>query len=159
MTDSQVQVQRTDAISLLKNDHRKVEKAFAQYEELGPYAYIGKKNLADEICAELILHTQLEEEIIYPAFRKKLVDSTDLVDEALVEHDSAKLLIREIQQMQADEELFDAKIKVLSEYIEHHVREEEKEIFPLMKKSDVDLLSLGEKLAQRKQQLSSEHKV
>jgi len=96
----------------------------------------------------------LEEEIIYPAFREKLSDEKDLLNEAKVEHDSAKVLIKEIQQMQADEELFDAKVKVLSEYIEHHVKEEEDEMFPLLQKSDVDLALLGEKLFQRKQQLN-----
>ena len=143
-----------NAITLLKNDHQKVKQAFAQYEELGPYAFVHKKKLADQICAELTLHTQLEEEIISPAFREKLSDEKDLLNEAKVEHDSAKVLIKEIQQMQADEELFDAKVKVLSEYIEHHVKEEEDEMFPLLQKSDVDLALLGEKLFQRKQQLN-----
>lgn len=147
-------LKHSDAITLLKKDHREVEAAFSQYEKLGPYAYVGKKKLADKICAELILHTQLEEEIIYPAFLEKISDEKALVDEAQVEHDSAKMLIEEIQQMQADEELFDAKVKVLSEYIEHHVKEEEKDMFPLMKKSKLDLLLLGEKLVKRKQQLS-----
>ena len=143
-----------NAINLLKKDHQKVKQAFAQYQELGPYAFVHKKKLADQICAELTLHTQLEEEIIYPAFREKLSDEKDLLNEAKVEHDSAKVLIKEIQQMQADEELFDAKVKVLSEYIEHHVKEEEDEMFPLLQKSDVDLALLGEKLFQRKQQLN-----
>ena len=143
-----------NAITLLKKDHQKVKQAFTQYEELGPYAFVHKKKLADQICAELTLHTQLEEEIIYPAFREKLSDEKDLLNEAKVEHDSAKVLIKEIQQMQADEELFDAKVKVLSEYIEHHVKEEEDEMFPLLQKSDVDLALLGEKLFQRKQQLN-----
>lgn len=143
-----------NAITLLKKDHQRVKQAFAQYEELGPYAFVHKKKLADQICAELTLHTQLEEEIIYPAFREKLSDEKDLLNEAKVEHDSAKVLIKEIQQMQADEELFDAKVKVLSEYIEHHVKEEEDEMFPLLQKSDVDLALLGEKLFQRKQQLN-----
>lgn len=147
-------VKHSDAITLLKNDHKKVKQAFAQYEELGPYAFVGKKKLADEICDELTLHARLEEEIIYPAFREKLTDSKDLVDEAKVEHDSAKILIKEIKQMQADEDLFDAKVKVLAEYIEHHVKEEENEMFPLMQKSDVDLASLGKKITELKQQLS-----
>ncbi len=112
-----------------------------------------RKKLADKICAELTLHTQLEEEIIYPAFREKLTDAKDLVDEAQVEHDSAKMLIKQIQQMQADEELFDAKVKVLSEYIEHHVKEED-EMFPLMQDNSVDLALLGERITERKQQLS-----
>tara|TARA_R110000787_G_scaffold277923_1_gene387471 strand:- start:482 stop:943 length:462 start_codon:yes stop_codon:yes gene_type:complete len=143
-----------NAINFLKNDHQKVKQAFDQYEELGPYAFVHKKKLADQICAELTLHTQLEEEIIYPAFRENLTDEKDLLNEAKVEHDSAKVLIKEIQQMQADEELFDAKVKVLSEYIEHHVKEEEGEMFPLFQKSNVDLVLLGEKLTQRKQQLT-----
>ncbi|THK42146.1 hemerythrin domain-containing protein [Methylophaga sp. SB9B] len=152
MTDSKIK--HSDAITFLKKEHREVEEAFAQYEELGPKAYVGKKKLADKICAELIVHTQLEEEIIYPAFLEKISGQKDLIDEAQVEHDGAKTLIEEIQQMQADEELFDAKVKVLSEYIEHHVEEEEKEMFPLMEKSSLDLLLLGEKLTERKQQLS-----
>jgi len=142
-----------NAINLLKKDHQKVKQAFAQYQELGPYAFVHKKKLADQICAELTLHTQLEEEIIYPAFREKLSEEKDLLNEAKVEHDSAKVLIKEIQQMQADEELFDAKVTVLSEYIQHHVKEED-EMFPLLQKSNVDLALLGEKLSQRKQQLN-----
>jgi len=151
MTDIE---KNANAITLLKKDHQKVKQAFAKYEDLGPHAYVGKKKLADEICAELTLHTQLEEEILYPAFRENLSDEKALVNEAKVEHDSAKVLIKEIQQMEADEELFDAKVKVLSEYIDHHVKEEENEMFPLMQKSDVDLVLLGEKLTQRKQQLN-----
>ncbi len=142
-----------NAITLLKDDHKKVKQAFAQFEELGPQAYVGKKALADEICSELRIHTQLEEEVIYPAFRKQLRDCKSLVNEAQVEHDSAKVLIEEIQNMDSEEELFDAKVKVLSEHIDHHVKEEEKEMFPLMQKSDIDLFSLGKKLVERKMQL------
>jgi len=105
---------------------KKSNRTFAKYEDLGPHAYVGKKKLANEICAELTLHTQLEEEILYPAFRENLSDEKALVNEAKVEHDSAKVLIKEIQQMEADEELFDAKVKVLSEYIDHHVKERRK---------------------------------
>lgn len=144
---------QNNVIALLKQDHDKVKQAFAEYEKLGPYAYVGKKKLADEICAELELHTRLEEEIIYPAFRDCFMDEKALANEAKVEHDSAKALIAEIKQMDADEELFDAKVKVLSEYIDHHVKEEENEMFPLMQKSKLDLVMIGEKLAQRKQQL------
>lgn len=151
MTD--IERKQNNVITLLKQDHDKVKQAFADYEELGPYAYVGKKKLADEICAELELHTRLEEEIIYPAFRDCFMDEKSLVNEAKVEHDSAKSLIAEIKQMDADEELFDAKVKVLSEYIDHHVKEEENEMFPLMQKSKLDLVMIGEKVAQRKQQL------
>lgn len=141
------------AITLLKDDHQKVKQAFADFEELGPQAYVGKRELADEICSELTLHTQLEEEVIYPVFRKKLRDCKSLANEAKVEHDSARVLIEEIQNMDSEEELFDAKVKVLSEYVDHHVQEEEKEMFPLMQKSDIDLHELGKQLVERKMQL------
>ncbi len=150
MTTQQIGI---NAITLLKDDHQKVKQAFAQFEELGPQAYVGKRELADEICSELTIHTQLEEEVIYPAFRKQMKDAKSLVNEALVEHDSARVLIEEIQSMESDEELFDAKVKVLSEYVEHHVNEEEQEMFPLLQKSNLDLNSLGKKLVERKMQL------
>lgn len=145
-----------NAITLLKDDHQKVKQAFAQFEELGPQAYVGKRELADEICSELIMHTQLEEEVIYPAFRKQLKDAKSLVNEAKVEHDSARALIEEIQTMESDEELFDAKVKVLSEYVEHHVKEEEQEMFPLLQKSKLDLHHLGKQLVERKMQLRND---
>lgn len=142
-----------NAITLLKDDHQKVKQAFAQFEELGPQAFKGKRELADEICSELTIHTQLEEEVIYPAFRKQVKDAKSLVNEAQVEHDSAKVLIEEIQTMASNEELFDAKVKVLSEYVDHHVKEEEQEMFPLLQKSNLDLNSLGKQLVERKMEL------
>lgn len=142
-----------DAITLLKDDHQRVKYAFAHFEELGPNAYVSKRELADEICRELTIHTQLEEEIIYPTFRKNLNGEKSLVNEAQVEHDSAKVLIKEIQKMNPDEQLFDAKVKVLAEYVDHHVKEEEEEMFPLMQQSDIDLNLLGKKLMDRKQEL------
>lgn len=142
-----------NAIDLLEQDHRKVEKAFEKYEQLGPQAYVHKKELADSICEDLIIHTKIEEELFYPAVRKGLSDSRSLLNEAKVEHDSAKDLIKQIQAMGSDEELFDAKVKVLSEHIAHHVKEEEEEIFPPMRDSTIDMEGLGEKMQRRQQEL------
>lgn len=149
--------QQTDAVSLLKQDHRKVKKAFERYQELGPQAYKTKKSLADEICEELIRHTQIEEEVFYPEFRKAVKEARPIANEAKVEHDSARELIHQILEMDAEEELFDAKVKVLSEQIEHHIKEEEEEMFPMMKKTRVDLQSLASRMEERKEQLSQQN--
>ena len=111
-----------------------------------------KQALADKICLALTVHTQIEEEIYYPATREA-IDDDDLLDEAEVEHASAKQLIAEIKAMKAVDRLFDAKVTVLGEYIEHHVEEEESEMFPESRDSDLDLKALGEQLAERKQEL------
>ncbi len=142
-----------DALSLLKEDHKNVKTAFEEFKSLGDQAYKSKKKLADHICSELEIHTQIEEEIFYPAFRKAVTGSTPLANEAKVEHDSSKELIREIKGMKAEDELFDAKVTVLSEYINHHVKEEENEMFPLMRKTSVDLTELGARMEARKQEL------
>jgi hemerythrin superfamily protein len=143
-----------DAIELLKADHKEVKSAFEQFEELGDEAYEEKKELADQICNALIVHTTIEEEIFYPAVREAIKDGDDMIDEAVVEHAGAKELIEQILQMSADEDLFDAKVKVLSEQIDHHVKEEEGELFPKVRKSDLDLEALGEELAARKAELA-----
>lgn len=143
-----------DAISVLKQDHKKTKDAFEKFHELGTKAYKTKKNLADQICKELLVHTKIEEEIFYPEFQKAVKSSKGLLNEAKVEHDSAKNLIDQILKMDANEELFDAKVTVLSEYVSHHIEEEEKEMFPLMKKAGVDLEHLGRRLEERKKQLS-----
>lgn len=145
---------QTDALSLLKQDHRKVKDAFAKFEELGPQAFKTKKSLADQICQELEIHTKIEEEIFYPEFQKAVKDSKDMLNEAKVEHDAAKDLIKQIRKMEGSEELFDAKVKVLSEQVSHHIKEEEDEMFPLLKKTSVDLSSLGEQMERRKTELS-----
>lgn len=144
---------KDDAIKLLIADHKKVKKAFKQYEELGPQAYVSKKKLADEICSELLAHTQVEEEILYPLFVRKVSKEKALANEAIVEHSSAKDLIKQILEMNSDEDLFDAKVKVLSEYINHHVKEEEKEMFPLLRAAEADLVEVGAKIRQRKQEI------
>lgn len=139
-----------DAIKLLKDDHKEVKGYFKEYESLEDDGE--KQALADKICLALTIHAQIEEEIFYPAARDA-IDDDDLLDEAEVEHASAKQLIAEIQAMKAGDRLFDAKVTVLGEYIDHHVEEEEKEMFPESRDSDLDLKALGAQLAARKEEL------
>lgn len=155
--DQSANQQANDAIELLIEDHEKVKAKFAEYEELGERAFASKKKLATEICLELTKHTIAEEEIFYPAFRTALKSEIDLVEEAVVEHAAAKDLIAQIMSMEADEELFDAKVKVLSEQIEHHVKEEEEEMFPKARKAKLDLAELGAQIAARKEEVGVEH--
>jgi hemerythrin superfamily protein len=143
---------KVDAIKLLKQDHRTVEDLFEQFEKTDNDAKKGK--LAKQICTELKIHTMIEEEIFYPALRGKIED--DDIDEALVEHDGAKVLINEIDASGPEADFFKAKVKVLQEEIEHHIKEEEKEsgnIFSQARKTDVDLDALGEQMAARKSEL------
>jgi hemerythrin superfamily protein len=139
-----------DAVALLKADHRAVEKLFGQFEK----AKDGdrKKALADRICLELRVHMQIEEEIFYPTSREYLKDE-DIVDEAVVEHAAARDLMDEIEAMEPGEDLYDAKITVLQEQIEHHVEEEETEFFPKVKKTDMDLKAAGAQMQARKDEL------
>ena len=139
-----------DAITLLTEDHENVKATFEQYEALGERAHVTKKRLATQICTELTKHATAEEEIFYPAVRAAGKDKEDLVDEAIVEHASAKDLIAQILDMEPTEELFDAKVKVLSELIDHHVQEEEGEMFPKARKAGLDLEQLGQQIAERK---------
>jgi len=141
-----------DGLQLLATDHRKVEDLFAQFEKATGTS--AKEKLVRQICTELKVHAQIEEEIYYPAIRGKVEE--DLLDEAYVEHDSAKLLINELDAAEPDEAFYDAKVKVLSELIEHHVKEEEKErdnLFQQSRAADIDLEALGEQLAARKAEL------
>lgn len=143
-----------DAVALLKADHRAVEDLFAKFEKASGDGR--KKSLAEEICKELTIHAQIEEEIFYPACEGKVEE--DLLKEAYVEHDGAKLLIREIEAGGPDDEYYDAKVKVLSEEIEHHVKEEEQRVegmFAQAKKAGLDMDALGEQLAARKAELSA----
>jgi hypothetical protein len=141
---------KKNAITLLKNDHRKVEDLFEKYES----SRSKKADIAKQICLELTIHTMIEEEIFYPACREAGVDS-DIMNEANVEHDGAKTLIAELEAGSPDDEFYDAKVKVLSEEIKHHVKEEEKRggIFSGARQADMDLDALGEQLAERKQEL------
>jgi hypothetical protein len=142
------------AIRLLKSDHREVEGWFDEYEQLEDQA--DKLKLFQQIALALKVHTQIEEEIFYPAERGEVED--DLLDEAYVEHDGAKKLIAEIEAMQPSEDFYDAKVKVLGEYIKHHVKEEEQPggMFAQAKRGEDDLNAMGERLKQRKQELMSE---
>lgn len=141
-----------DAIRLLKDDHKQVKMWFERFEEAEDDAE--KQELANQICEALTVHAQIEEEIFYPAAHDALdEDGDDLIDEAEVEHSTAKALIAEILAMSVGEPLFDAKVKVLGEYIDHHVQEEENELFPECKDAGMDLMALGEALAARKGEL------
>ena len=141
---------KENAIRLLEQDHRAVEKLFASFESAR--SDDRKQQLADRICLELKVHTQIEEEIFYPAAGRAL-DDHDMIDEAIVEHASAKRLIAEIEAMQAGQDMFDATVKVLGEQIDHHVEEEEKELFPECRKANMDMEALGERLRQAKLEL------
>ncbi len=141
-----------DAIALLKADHKEVDAFFKAYEKTDDDAK--KQELATKICLALTVHAQIEEEIFYPAAYEALdEDGDDLLDEAEVEHASCKALIAEIEAMKVGEPLFDAKVKVLGEYIKHHVEEEETELFPECRDAKMDLKALGEQLAMRKKEL------
>jgi hypothetical protein len=142
-----------DAIALLTADHREVSAMFKQFEELSDRAKATKQKLTQKICNALIAHTQIEEEIFYPAIREKVKDADDMVDEAVVEHAAAKDLIQQLLEMDADEDLYDAKVKVLGEEVEHHVGEEEEEMFEKARNSGLDLMALGQEMAQRKQEI------
>jgi hemerythrin superfamily protein len=146
-----------DATRLLADDHREVHALFEQYRKLaeGDAAGEERQPLAEEICMLLTVHAALEEEIFYPAARAADVDA-DILDEAEVEHASAKDLIAQIRDMAPDAPLYDAKVSVLGEYIDHHVGEEEQELFPKCRASAMDLGDLGLRLAARKQELMSE---
>jgi hypothetical protein len=148
----------TDAVALLKQDHQEVQALFDQYDELAEADDTPdeqRQQLAEQICAMLTVHAQVEEEIFYPAARRSF-DEPGLIDEATVEHATAKDLIAQIQDGSPDDELYDAKLKVLGEYIRHHVKEEEGEMFPKARKSDMDLAGLGAQMAERKQELMAE---
>ena len=142
-----------DAINLLRADHKTVSEMFDEYDRrknrLSPDK---KREMVETICQELRVHARIEEEIFYPAARQALKDP-DLLDEAQVEHNSAKDLMSQLEAGGPDEELFDAKVKVLGEYVKHHVKEEQNELFPKVKKSKLDTQQLGEELMRRKQEL------
>ncbi|MGZ3376568.1 MAG: hemerythrin domain-containing protein [Phenylobacterium sp.] len=142
-----------DAIALLKADHRALEKLFAQYEKARDDDR--RKALADRICRELRVHMRIEEEVFYPVSREHLKDD-DIVDEAMVEHAAARDLMDEIEAMRPGEELYDAKMIVLEEQIEHHVDEEEEDYFPRARKTGMDLKAVGARMAALKDQLQAQ---
>jgi hemerythrin superfamily protein len=144
-----------DAISLLKADHRQVEKWFEEFESARSSSR--KQTLATNICNALTVHTEIEEQIFYPAFLQATKDK-DMHHEALIEHDGAKKLIAEIEASDPSDDYFDSKVHVLSEMIKHHVKEEERPdgMFAEAKKSKMDLADLGRQLSERKRALNGE---
>jgi hemerythrin superfamily protein len=144
-----------DAIALLKADHRQVEDLFEQFEKARDPQR--KLKIATQVCTALKIHTVIEEEIFYPAFLDA-TEEEDIHHEAIVEHDGAKKLIAEIEGMSPDDDYYDAKVKVLSEMIKHHVKEEERPggMFSEAKKSELDLTELGQQMASRKMELEGQ---
>ncbi|MDM5134680.1 hemerythrin domain-containing protein [Aeromonas salmonicida] len=139
-----------DAIALLRADHKEVSDLFADYEKTRSNAK--KKALVAKICSELSVHTQIEEEIFYPAITTALKDKL-LVPEATIEHGGIKDLIAQLEGAEPDGEMYDAKVKVLSEYVEHHVKEEQTGMFQKAKTTSLDLVELGARMATRKADL------
>jgi hemerythrin superfamily protein len=145
--------QSQDAVALLTADHKKVKKLFSDFEDLKEDGSDeDKAAIVERICNELKIHTTLEEEIFYPAVRKA-IEEEDLMDEALVEHAGAKELIAQLEEASPDDDLYDAKVTVLGEQIDHHVKEEEGEMFPKAKKAKLDTEALGAKMLKRKSAL------
>ena len=145
------------ALKLLKNDHDEVDALFKQYEadkeDMKPAQ---KQKLAAQICEMLTVHATIEEEIFYPAIRNLDEDTKDLVAEAAVEHQSLKDIIGRLEAAPTSDPLYDAGVKVLSEYVKHHVKEEENELFPKVRSSEIDLDALGQRLMERKQELEGQ---
>ncbi len=141
-----------DAIVMLREDHKRVDALFKRFDKNKDEAkHTQKQALVDEICVELTIHATLEEEILYPAARDALGDKGhDLLDEAEVEHATAKDLIAQLESATPGDDLYDAKVAVLGEYIKHHVKEEHDEMFPKLRKSGMDLKSLGAQMRERK---------
>ncbi|HEV8391790.1 MAG TPA: hemerythrin domain-containing protein [Dongiaceae bacterium] len=156
---SRAQTGKEDAVKLLKADHKEVSGLVEKYEN-GRLSKDRKIAVAKQICLALTVHAQIEEEIFYPAAREASIrDGEDLLDEAEVEHGSIKELVASIENASPDDDaLFDARVKVLGEYVKHHVKEEENELFPKLRKSDMDLAEIGAQLAARKEELMRELK-
>ena len=141
-----------DAIAMLREDHKRVDALFKRFDKIKDEStHTQKQALADEICVELTIHATLEEEILYPAARDALGDKGhELLDEAEVEHATAKDLIAQLESASPGDNLYDAKVAVLGEYVKHHVKEEQDEMFPKLRKSGMDLKSLGAQMRERR---------
>ena len=146
---------KNDAIKWLTDDHNKVKKMFKEFEKLHKKNEEGKEEIVQQICKELTIHAQLEEEIFYPAAREA-IDDDDLMNEAAVEHQAAKDLIEKIQSMNSSDPMYDAMVSVLGEYVNHHIEEEQNEIFPKVEKAKMDLEELGSEIEERKEALMEE---
>lgn len=150
--------EKRDALKLLADDHRTVEQLFEKYENARGAS--AQQKIVRQICEELIIHTMIEEQVFYPAVRDMVED--DMMDEAQVEHDSAKALILSLYQADPGDEFYEAKVSVLKEQVEHHVYEEERQrgsMFAQVRKTEVDLEALGQEMAALKQQLKEQAKA
>ena len=147
-----------NALELLKHDHDEVDEMFKQFEEIKDNGDDAEKErLVAQICDALTIHSQIEETIFYPAARRALQEKgQDLLDEAAVEHQTLKDIIGRLEMAPTSDPLYDAGVKVLSEYVKHHVKEEENELFPKVRQVNLDLRAIGQQLAQRKQELESQ---
>lgn len=143
-----------DAVDLLKRDHAQVKKAFKQFEKAKYKDPNALREFVATICNDLTIHTRLEEEIFYPAVRAKIKDD-DLMNEALIEHTSAKTLIADIQKLGGDDPMFKPSVTVLAEYVQHHVREEERDMLPKVKRLKLDLAGLAEQMLALRDQLKA----
>jgi hemerythrin-like domain-containing protein len=143
------------AIDLLKEDHDKVKKAFKEFEKMDRSDTETCRQLVATVCEDLRVHTMLEDEIFYPAVREA-IDDDDIMNEAAVEHETAKMLIEQLENMQEDDPNFHATFTVLGEYVRHHIKEEEGEMFPSARKTDIDFESLGERMRERKEELTGQ---
>lgn len=145
-----------DALSILSEDHKYVQSLFKEFTGNKENEDVqAKRELVKVICAELKIHAQIEEELFYPAAREAISDD-ELLDEAAVEHASAKDIMAKLSLMKPDNELYDAKVVVLGEYVNHHIEEEQNKLFPKLQEAEIDLYALGQKLLERKQQLIDE---
>jgi len=145
-----------DAVEMLKNDHKDVDALFDQYESKKEESRSAEKvEIARAICRALTVHAAIEEEIFYPTVRKHGEEMKKLVDEAAVEHQSLKDIIGRLESASSSDPLYDAGVKVLSEYVKHHVKEEESELFPKVRTSGIDLEALGQRMEARKAQLEA----
>lgn len=157
---SKAPAKKHDAVDLLDADHIAVKKLFTAYKKLcdANAPAEEKREIAEKICQELTVHAQIEEEIFYPQVREAINDDP-LLDEAEVEHGTAKDLIAQISAMDPEDDLYDARVTVLGEYIDHHVKEEREEMFPKARKSELDLVALADELSRQKMELMEEFKT
>jgi hemerythrin-like domain-containing protein len=144
-----------DALEMLRQDHDSVERQFSTFEKAGGEQNDAIRELALRVCGELRIHSVIEEEVFYPALRDAIEDE-DILNEAAVEHETARMLIEQLENMPEDDPNFHATFIVLAEYVRHHVREEESEIFSAARKAGVDLAALAQRLCARKEELAGE---
>lgn len=142
-----------DAVSLLKADHRTVEGLFEEFEKAKDKR--SQASIVKRICLELDAHTKVEEKILYPAIKEEIKDLKDLVNESFVEHAAVKRLVRELSSLPASDEFFKAKVTVMKEFVQHHVKEEESDLFPKIIESDLDLKVLGDRITKMKERLEA----